>query len=354
MNFFDSKVILIVSPEPWDHIFVSKHHYASILSKMGNSVFFLEPSGDIDHIQKANDYLWIIRQARRFKGIRYLPIVFQGLLFKMQFRSIERKISRKIDIIWNFDPSRFFQLSNLRGILKIAHIVDLNQVFQRHILCRTSDVVLCSSHLLKRELSKFNSNTFFIHHGYNLVNLRRKKYHNKRVQAYYIGNLSYRYLDWDTILETVIQNPEVDFHFIGPQKVGANQNSPPSKILGLGNAKFYLPIPANEIPIKLQCADLLFLVYREDSRSQMGNPHKMMEYLGSGKPIISTYTQEFSNLDYIEMVENNDEFPSKFHNLAQNIKQQTKKELENKRIQFAMDNSYEKQILRIEALIQTL
>ena len=37
------KVILIISPQPWYQLFVSKHHYAIELAKYGNTVYFLNP-----------------------------------------------------------------------------------------------------------------------------------------------------------------------------------------------------------------------------------------------------------------------------------------------------------------------
>ena len=38
-----NKTILIISPQPWDHIAISKHHYANELAARNNTVYFLEP-----------------------------------------------------------------------------------------------------------------------------------------------------------------------------------------------------------------------------------------------------------------------------------------------------------------------
>ncbi len=39
----DNKVILIISPQAWGKMFLSKHHYAIELAKLGNEVYFLNP-----------------------------------------------------------------------------------------------------------------------------------------------------------------------------------------------------------------------------------------------------------------------------------------------------------------------
>lgn len=40
---FNNKTILIISPEPWGKMMISKHHYALELAKLGNEVYFLNP-----------------------------------------------------------------------------------------------------------------------------------------------------------------------------------------------------------------------------------------------------------------------------------------------------------------------
>ena len=58
------KSILIVSPEPWAHLFVSKHHYAVHLAQRGNKVFF--PKSSRKRIVGKND------RIRKSSGIKLL------------------------------------------------------------------------------------------------------------------------------------------------------------------------------------------------------------------------------------------------------------------------------------------
>ena len=42
-NYFENKTILLISPETWGPVKVSKHHYANYLAK-ANQVYFFNPS----------------------------------------------------------------------------------------------------------------------------------------------------------------------------------------------------------------------------------------------------------------------------------------------------------------------
>ena len=46
MDSLRNKTILIISPQAWGKMFLSKHHYAIELAKRGNAVYFLNPPGE--------------------------------------------------------------------------------------------------------------------------------------------------------------------------------------------------------------------------------------------------------------------------------------------------------------------
>src|SRR4030081_3223301 len=41
-----NKTILLISPQGWGPMFLSKHHYAIELAKRGNTIYFLNPPGE--------------------------------------------------------------------------------------------------------------------------------------------------------------------------------------------------------------------------------------------------------------------------------------------------------------------
>ena len=38
-----NKTILVISPQAWGQMYLSKHHYALTLAQLGNTVYFLNP-----------------------------------------------------------------------------------------------------------------------------------------------------------------------------------------------------------------------------------------------------------------------------------------------------------------------
>lgn len=60
MSFLTNKNILIISPDKWSELYISKHHYARYLSK-NNTIWFLNAIGNYKlekkiSIQKHNNY----------------------------------------------------------------------------------------------------------------------------------------------------------------------------------------------------------------------------------------------------------------------------------------------------------
>ena len=130
-----NKLILVISPQEWGKMLLSKHHYALELAKAGNTVYFLNPpdvNGKLPYntitIEKSSfhENLFMIRHRLYFPYIlkfKALP-VFHALM-KPHVTRILKKIGKKLDIIWSFDlgnlyPFRFFA----PDIFKVFHPVD--------------------------------------------------------------------------------------------------------------------------------------------------------------------------------------------------------------------------------------
>ncbi|MDQ7085040.1 MAG: hypothetical protein Q9M36_08945 [Sulfurovum sp.] len=80
----------------------------------------------------------------------------------------------------------------------------------------------------------------------------------------------------------------------------------------------------------------------------MSNPHKLMEYLSSGKVVVATYTDEYKDKRYLlEMLDNSKDYIQKFDEVVNNLAFHNSKEKQAQRIHFAKEHSYEKQILKI-------
>jgi hypothetical protein len=361
---FKNKNILIISPEAWSHMFVSKHHYAVYLGKRDNRIYFLNPPSEKNELIKT-DYknIWEINYAGFPKGIRYLPAFLQRYFFKRAFHQLQELSKVGFDIIWSFDNSVFFDFSAFpENTVKISHIVDLNQDFQFEKAAKTADICFCTTSFIEEKLRKYNSNVFKINHGLNTSEIRFNPQlpGKNRVKAIYVGNLAMRYLDWEILYHVAKKNFNVDFIFIGDGKNDIRQTLNPLhefklKVSQLGHVYLLDKIPSDHIQSYLSAADILLVAYQEKFHTDQANPHKMMEYLGSGKMVVGTYTQEYSELvnDGLLLMSNgNREFPALFQSAASNLEYWNSIEKQEARQKYAFENTYDKQIDRIESISQ--
>ena len=119
------------------------------------------------------------------------------------------------------------------------------------------------------------------------------------------------------------------------------------------NALFLGSIPSVKIPAFLECFDLLFLAYKDTGFiEQFANPHKILEYLGSGNAIISSWISEYQNTqDLVYMVEKNSNYLQKFNDIRNNLGFYNMEKFRKKRREFALKNTYQEKIREIEGLI---
>src|SRR5690606_38083122 len=108
--------------------------------------------------------------------------------------------------------------------LKIAHLVDYSENFNRDLLCKTSDFCLCTSDYIGREMKRHNTHVYNIGHGHQPLRQKLSDQELKelnstgyKIKVCYVGNLAIKYLDWHLISTIVKIYPEVGFYFIGPE-----------------------------------------------------------------------------------------------------------------------------------------
>jgi hypothetical protein len=356
-----NKNILLISPEPWDHIFVSKHHYAIHLAKRGNKVFFLNPHGGKLRLAPTNiENVSVVHYPGFMKGLRFLPPAIQRVFMRMVLRKLEALADIEFNVIWSFDNSVWYDFTIFSGdIITISHIVDPSQNFRIAVSAKTASVCLCNTELLKSRLGQYNKRVFKINHGYNEVHQKRQASLPgvNAVKAIYSGNLDIPYLDWEVMYRLVKENSDVDFIFLGPgyERPGRSDSAILFKPLLASFANVYLigKVASDLIPGYLESADILLICYQEQYHDdQASNPHKLMEYLGSGRVVVATFTKEFQlHRDIMVMANQNSELPVLFKEVINDLGSYNLRELSDKRIAVAKENTYDKQIDRIEKII---
>jgi hypothetical protein len=360
-----NKKILLISPEPWDHIFVSKHHYAIYLGE-SNEVYFLNPPNH--KFKESVTHFTNVKSVNYWgfpKGLRFYPAFAQLYFIKKTYKKLQKKLGVEFDIVWSFDNSVFYDFRALpKSTLKISHIVDLNQNFQTGKAAMTADICFGVTNSIVDRLKKFQKHSYFINHGYN--HNAKDKLHKislpgkNSIKVVYAGNLSMNYLDWDLIFDITKNNFNVDFIFIGPN--GKDYELNYNKTHGskyncakLVNTYFVGRIGSNDLQSWYKAANILLISYQEKHHLDQANPHKMMEYLGSGNVVVATKTIEFVNSakkGLIAMSEKNEDLPGIFKSVVANLIVWNSENNRVQRIEIALKNSYTHQIERIKKYIK--
>jgi len=116
--------------------------------------------------------------------------------------------------------------------------------------------------------------------------------------------------------------------------------------------------PSKEIANHLADFDvLLVLINSQKDYNKGSNSHKIIEYLSTGKVIVSNHLSTYKNQrELIKMVDemHNEKLPELFKTVINNLEYYNNPELQRKRIKYALENTYEKQIIRIKQYISKI
>lgn len=353
--------IWIISPEPWGINFLSKHHYALELARRGNFITFIEPAETEHELKVAPEEPKIrLIQWKSSKGQRYLPKAVARQLQRSEGKKIQTLTKHAPDLIWSFDNSRLFHLDALAtNAFKIHHVVDLNQHFQVKEACKSADLGLCTTRFIQENMQPHLPNTHMLHHGCQLRQVAGWQPHHRKPTVMYVGNLMIPLLDRKLILETVEAHPEVDFRFVGSYgKDNLNQKAPADalqfvkELMSYSNVVLTGALSQSQLDRELSKADLFIIAYLQEEHKQVANPHKVMELLSTGRPILSNYLDAFEDQqELITMVEDRAGWSASFNDILQRIPELNARELHEKRQGFAAAHTYDRQVDRIEKLI---
>ncbi len=364
----NNKTVLIISPEYWGTNHVSKHHYALELAINGSLVYYLDPPSNRNEILEVSKKLKVVKYRRRFKGINRLPDWLRISLIKIEISDILKIIKVPIDIVWSFDPFRFQDLDLFNVSYRIFHSVDLMSSKWDKYTAMKADLVLTSNSIILNRYRDVTGHKYNIGHGLsrfflepeNLAPAQSLKRTPNRVAIGYCGNLLIQYLDRKTFTEIIFDNPELDFYLIGPyneSNISQNVSKEAKEFIDILRAQkncFLLGAkPPEELYQYLNQMDILLICYQTQSYlNEVADPHKTLEYLSTGKVIVSSHMLSYeSRNDLIEMSKNNTQLGSLLANVAKNINTFNSQERKATRTTYARKRSYYNKIKEIERLI---
>ncbi|WP_091143372.1 glycosyltransferase [Mucilaginibacter pineti] len=304
-------------------------------------------------------------------SINMLP---EGPLYRLAVKFNEgivasrlKKVIKKLNIrdyiyinSYNYTYPNFHRL--IKPILTVYHCVDpLVEAYQtRHglisedIVVKDVDLVICTSKELRNNKLKLNSNSHFIPNAANISHSQKALDPDLPVAEIlsgiknpligYFGNIERR-IDYALLTEVMAQNPEKNFVFIGPVDIDYVDN-PAFKA---PNVFVKGAVTYEQMPAVLKGFDVAIIPFKKDEVSSSIFPLKLFEYLGSGRPVVSTDfnpdLQEFTG-DTVHYCATASEFT-----LAINESLNDTPQLQQKRLAVAAENTWEHRIIEIEALL---
>lgn len=350
--------ILIISPEPWEGHSVSKHHYARELARRGHRVLFHGPPDAtgplwLDPVADAPGDLAVLRAPRVAAGLRFMPRPLRRALEARWLGKVEMLAGTAIDVVWNFENSRFFDMGFAAGRLKIYQQVDLNQNFHPDLAAQTADLSIAISGPIEQRLAPAARKLIRITHGHAAQTVHPTApdaldadFARARVNAVLIGNLDIAYLDVGLLAKLVADHPDTRFHFIGAHTSAKGLHAATGHA---PNVRFWGLQPANTLPAFLARADVLLLAYLADLHlDQLANPHKIMEYLASGRCVLATRTLEYdSRPDLIESARDSTDYARRFAAIVADPAAWNRPDQMARRKEFAAANTYPRQLDRV-------
>jgi hypothetical protein len=387
-SYLTGKTILVISPQAWGNMLISKHHYALELARRGNQVYFLNPP-DNDHwnlkgtdkrikihVSNLDPNLFLVDQVLYFPYLlKFHARNIYNLLIKKQIRNLLEVIGKPVDIIWSFDLGNLFPLSYFKeGVYKVFHPVDEPGDRRAILAAKGADIIFSVTHEILDKYENYKVRRCFINHG--LADEFAEVYYENevrpdRVQAGMSGNLLRTDLDRKTLLKIVQDNRDVDFHFFGSHKGGesnisgkvdADTESFLKELHSFANVNMRGVLKTKELAVYLNKMDMLLICYDIDKDQSRGtNYHKVMEYLSTGKVIVSnnitTYRDEPDLVHMTGSRQDNNELPAIFKETVLNLHYYNRQGAVEKRKQFARQNTYKRQLdsinLEIEIGYQT-
>lgn len=370
------KVIWVLSPEQWSNMRLSKHHYAEALAIRGNQTYFIEPGNKFSsrvEIKKIHDNLTVVNHPLKARGWGKLPGFLYRQLVKREIRTIIRSGVPAPDVVWCFDPLRFAHLNGFKKAFTIYHPVDQ---FDQQFIDRyphQPDLAFSTMESEVKKMRQLGWNVQFLHHGIAkpFEELAEKRLDELSKGLFslpkpenglnigFSGNLLGEASDRVVMKAIIEKHPDCMFHFWGKFEndssyiqLGNHHPEFTQYLKEKHNVKLHGVVSSRQLAEGLHQMNMLWMIWRRDDHRQWNahtNPHKVMEYLSAGVPVVTHYMHNYQKeglLDMAGAAAKVEDFENLFDEVKQRLLQGSPAELPlmKKRIAFALQNTYHKLI----------
>jgi hypothetical protein len=373
--------VVILSTEPWGKMLLSKMHYAIELVRMGYKVFFVNPPKPMEdkrlavvaeEMEEGNLVIMHLNTVRGSLFYRHkLPFLFRQINCRY-IRAIRKIAGADIDQVWSFNPNVFVDLRLFGARRSILLLYDLYQ--GRHVTkaAASADVIISISQLILDVYRAAPPPKRLIQHGlgrhfsgYAAERLRHAEFSACRtstVKVGYVGNLLRAGMNTEAASRIIRENPEAEFHFWGPHSRQDNNVTTADAIIQSDLEAFigflrqqnnvFLHGIADQPTLAKGIFDMdmfLFLYSPRKDLNAASNAHKLVEYLSTGKVVVSTHVSNYAGTTLLEMCgkEEEEKLPGLFKEVVGHLSAYNSADRHRQRIDFALENTYVRQVDRI-------
>lgn len=268
----------------------------------------------------------IIAECDTTPGLRllYLPLIlpinglppgrFYRLLSKinhwMVAKAIRRMLRQEGIEHYVFINSHDFYFAHLPKLLppprrSVYHCIDpiIKSYSARHghyleaQAVQVADLVVTTSPFLKRKMETYHPNTHCVPNAANFSLSQQATLPETPIypavaklpgpRIGYVGNIERR-IAYDWLIEIFRSQPDWHLVMVGP----CDHDFIPAEFSTLSNVHLLGPVPHPQLPEVLKGFDVALIPFQRDEVSAQIYPLKLFEYLGSGKPVVTTNFNE--------------------------------------------------------------
>jgi glycosyltransferase involved in cell wall biosynthesis len=376
---FHNKTVFIISPEKWGIMKVSKHHYAMELAKAGANVFFIEPpslqqKGVQVTVCSEHKNIHIIKYKPVFRAKRFLPDFLYKILLRKQVALIKKAAGVTPDLLFCFQGYLFQNLRWFHAANTVFFAVDQFNEDELPQEAETADLLLAISDTIKEKLAKSGKTVVQMNHGLqeSFVNMAEEIIQRtlqvkpaETIKAGYVGNLRMQALNRKMMMKIIFENPDVKFIFWGSYRshelnLGGQHNADADTFIHFlektPNVELRGVVNGNILSDQIKECNLFWLCWEtgEYRLWDGSNSHKILEYMATGAPVVAHHVSAYAQTNLLHMLKRGDDvnqYPDLFSAAKSLLKQGEPLPQIHKRLQFAVDNSYSKQLEKIASLL---
>jgi hypothetical protein len=381
-----ARTIVILSTEPWGKMLLSKMHFALELVKKGNRVYFVNPPRKLAGRKLAvigeeleGGSLTVIHTniVRGSLFLRHKLFFLYRLLSRRYVRAVKALVGSPIDAVWSFNANQYVDLRPFGAKKSIVLLYDLYQ--GRHIFkaVEKADALISVSQVILDYYKDTPPPKLFVQHGLGQHFADRSRERLKtedfdhpagrKIKVGYTGNLLRAGINTAVAMEIIGQHPEIEFHFWGPYNVKDNNvndvgYSMPPELLSFieflqrqENVLLHGVVTQEILAERLFEMDAFLFIYSPKREvNGASNAHKLLEYISTGRVVIATHVSSYAGKDLMVMCDSGEEdrLPEIFDRTIKDLSFHNGKDRQIGRIGFALDNTYARQVERVEQFIK--